>query len=91
LDFQFLLTEIFQLLVTGGVGGALIVGLATKDILVKEETTIPDKQQFTSEYEELMWLADRQRHRLTSEEMRRFYQLRREWTLMHSLPTSSLR
>jgi len=48
LDFQFLLTEIFQLLVTGGVGGALIVGLATKDILVKEETTIPDKQQFTS-------------------------------------------
>jgi len=91
LDFQFLLTEIFQLLVTGGVGGALIVGLATKDILVKEETTIPDKQQFTSEYEELMWLAVPQRHRLTSEEMRRFYQLRREWTLMHSLPTRSLR
>jgi len=86
LDFQFLLVTLLQIMLTGGVGGVFIVGYATKDIFTREENLQPTEPQFATEYDELMWLAERQKHHLSHEETRRFYQLRQEWTKMHALP-----
>jgi len=62
----------------------LIVGLSTKGIFVKEEEPTTYKLQFASEYQELMWLAEKQRYTPSAEETRRFYQLRHSWPDMHA-------
>ena len=85
MDVQNLLFTALQLLLTGGVGGVLILGYATKDIFVKkEEERLKEEPRFLSEYQELMWLADKQRKHLNAEEAHRFYQLRNNWSEMHS-------
>ena len=86
MDTQFLLLETLQLVLTSGVGGVLIVGYAAKDIFATEEVPLMKEPKFGSDYDELMWLAGRQRHHLSNEETRRFYQLRRRWTEMHAFP-----
>jgi O-glycosyl hydrolase len=73
-----------QLLLTSGVGAVFILDYATKGIFVKEEVPLDNEPRFTSDYDELMWLAERQRHHLSNKETRRFFQLRREWTDMHT-------
>jgi hypothetical protein len=79
-----LLIFILQILLTGGVGGIIVVGFATKGIFISEQTPAPENHRFVNEYQELMWLAEKQRHRFNVEETRRFYQLRHNWSLMHS-------
>ena len=59
------------------------MGLATKGIFLKEEAPVPEEHRFASDYQELMWLAERERHNPSPEERRRFYQLRDKWPLMH--------
>jgi hypothetical protein len=73
-----------QLLLTSGVGAALIVGWSTKGLFLKDETPAPEEHRFANDYQELMWLAERQKRHLDTEETRRFYQLRRSWAGMHS-------
>jgi len=85
MDSQFILIETLQLLLTGGVGGVLIVGYAAKDLFVKETEALTTGPRFASDYDELMWLAERQKHRLSKGETRRFYQLRQGWSEMHSI------
>jgi hypothetical protein len=80
---QVLITT-FELLLTSGIGSALLVSLATKDLFLKEEPPASERHRFVSDYQELMWLAEKQRHRLTAQETRRFYQLRDNWPRMHA-------
>ena len=84
LALQPLLLTALQLILTSGVGTVLIVGYATKDLFSKEENLSEDSLRFASEYQELMWLAERQKHHSDVEETQRFYQLRHDWTRMHS-------
>ena len=85
MGIDFILLTAVQLLLTAGVGGVIIVVYATRGIFLREEEdSQPSSHSFPSEYEELMWLAERQKQRLDSEETLRFYQLRRNWAEMHS-------
>jgi hypothetical protein len=84
LDVQDLLVVTLEILLTSGVGGAIIVGYATKDLFLTEEKPLPEGSRFSSDYQELMWLADKQRHHLSEEETHRFYELRHNWSEMHS-------
>ena len=68
---------------TSGAGGVLIVGYATRDLFTKDESPKAADPRFESDYGELMWLAERQRHHPSREESRRFYQLRQRWSEMH--------
>ena len=90
MDVQFLLLEVLQLLLTSGVGGILIVGYATRDIFMKDASPKQGEPRFASDYSELMWLAEKQRHRISKEENQRFYQLRREWSDMHTFLTNGI-
>ena len=56
---------------------------ATKEILLSEEGHIVSKLRFLSEYDELMWLAEKQKGSLSEEETLRFYELRDHWPEMH--------
>jgi hypothetical protein len=85
MDFQDMLIVMLQMMLTGGVGGVLIVGHATKDLFIEDEGTPAPNRRFASDYNELMWLAERQRRHLSKEETLRFYQLRQEWSEMHTL------
>jgi len=73
-----------QLLLTSGVGSVFILNFATKDIFVKEEVPVDNEPRFATDYDELMWLAERQKQHLDSRETRRFFQLRRGWPEMHT-------
>ena len=84
MGIHFLLLDALQIVLTSGVGGVILIGYATKDIMTKEEGSQPGGPRFSSDYQELMWLAERQREHLNAEETRRFYQLRRNWAAMHS-------
>ena len=84
MGIQLLLVTTLQLILTSGVGTVLIVGYATKDLFSREESPAEDSLRFANEYQELMWLAERQKHHVDVEETQRFYQLRHDWTRMHS-------
>ena len=56
---------------------------AVKSILVSEEAARVPKPRFASEYDELMWLAEKQKGSLSEEETLRFYELRDHWPEMH--------
>jgi hypothetical protein len=84
LGVHFLLLDMVQIILTAGVGGVFIIGYATKDIFLTEENPRSDGLEFANDYEELMWLAARQRQHNDLAETRRFYQLRRNWAAMHS-------
>ena len=86
MDVQDFLFITLQLLLTGGVGGVFILAYATKDIFLTDEEPPLEGPRFASDYEELMWLADRQRLHINEKETKRFYQLRQEWPDMHSSP-----
>jgi hypothetical protein len=78
-----ILITVVQMVLTGGVGGVVVASYALNDILLKEEpaAAIPS---FASDYQELMWLAERQRSHADNEETLRFFQLRQRWPEMHS-------
>ena len=59
-----------------------IVEYATNGVFMREEAPVAEEHGFVSAYQELMWLAEKQRHRVSSEETRRFYQLRHDWSDM---------
>jgi len=84
LAIQDVLVTTLQLVLTSGVGGMLIVNYAMRDLFVKEEGSLSNEPRFATDYEELMWLAQRQKHHINGEETRRFYKLRQEWTEMHA-------
>lgn len=85
MDVQFLLLEALQILLTSGVGGVLILDYATKGLFANDSATVASDPPFPSDYDELMWLAERQKHYLSKEETQRFYRLRQRWSEMHSL------
>jgi len=89
MDVQFLLLETLQLLFTGGVGGVLIVAYATRGLFATDVTPMASDPPFASDYDELMWLAERQKNHLSKEETQRFYQLRQRWSEMHSFLTAA--
>ena len=84
MDFNYLLVTTLQLTLTSGVGAVFIIGYATRGIFATEENPLDNEPRFASDYDELMWLAERQKHHLDNEETRRFYQLRHSWPEMHS-------
>jgi len=86
LGIHHILLIVLQYLLTAGLGGVLIVGYATKDLFLTEDKPHQEGQHFASDYQELMWLAEKQKRHLDVEETRRFYQLRREWSDMHAFP-----
>ena len=57
---------------------------ATNDILFSKKGSRISKPHFISEYDELMWLAKKQKGNLSEEETLRFYELRDRWPEMHS-------
>jgi hypothetical protein len=75
-----------QLVLTSGVGAVFILNYATKGIFINEETPVDNGPRFASDYDELMWLAERQKHHLDNQETRRFYHLRQGWAEMHAFP-----
>ena len=77
------LSTIVQLALVGGVGGIVVVKHAIKGITITEKQTEGSKLRFVSDYEELMWLAEKQKGSLSEEETLRFYQLRDRWPIMH--------
>jgi len=84
LDLDYFLLSAVQLLLTSGVGAVLILNFATRDVFVKEEIRADNEPRFATDYDELMWLAERQKQHFDSKETRRFFQLRREWPEMHT-------
>ena len=84
LAIQDILVNTLQQLLTTGAGGVLILGYATRDLFANEEGPQPNGPKFASDYDELMWLAGRQKQHLDREETQRFYQLRHRWSEMHS-------
>jgi hypothetical protein len=78
-----LLITVLQMVLTGGVGGVLVASYALSGILLSERPASPTPS-FASDYEELMWLAERQRFHVDKQETRRFFQLRQRWPEMHS-------
>lgn len=72
-------------MLTGGVGGVFIVNYAAEGLFVLDgEDTQTDAPRFATDYQELMWLAEKQKRNLDTVETQRFYQLRRHWSEMHS-------
>ena len=84
MDIQFLLLDTVQIILTAGIGGIFILGYATTDIFLKEESPQADGPRFADDYQELMWLAGRQRRHIDADETQRFFQLRHNWSKMHS-------
>jgi len=80
------LMTILQLVLTGGVGGVFIVRYATKGIMIPGEESEVAKSRFASEYDELMWLSEKQKGSLSEAETLRFYELRDKWPEMHLDP-----
>jgi len=72
------------MVISGGLEGIVVVNYPFTGILVSEEAIKIPRPHFASEYDELMWLAEKQRGSLTEEETRRFYELRDWWPEMHS-------
>ena len=83
MDLGSLLLQSLTLILTAGVGGVVLVGYAARDLFLKDEEP-PAKPRFDSDYQELMWLALLLREHASTEQMRRFYQLRGSWPAMHS-------
>ena len=81
--YQALITTL-QLILTGGVGGVFIVTYATRDLFLREVEPPLERPNFASDYQELMWLVEKRGQGLTTQEVRRFYQLRKEWSKMHA-------
>jgi len=79
-------TSVLQLVLIGGIGGIVVVKYATEGIILPGEESRGAKPKFANEYDELMWLAEKQRGSLSEEEMLRFYQLRDKWPEMHLDP-----
>ena len=75
---------LLQLVLFGGVGGVILVSYATKGIVLGEGQRSRTKLQFASDYDELMWLEEKQKVGATEEETLRFYELRDHWTDMHA-------
>lgn len=84
MGIHFLLLDTVQIILTAGVGGIIILSYAAKDIFLKEESTSADGPNFANEYQELMWLAERQKRHFDVDETQRFFQLRQNWSKMHS-------
>jgi len=83
------LSTIVQLALLGGVGGIVVVKHAIRGITISDVKP-KAKPSFPSEYDELMWLEEKQKDSLTEEETLRFYELRDKWPEMHlDHPTSS--
>ena len=57
---------------------------ATNGMIVSEKEPNVLKPGFASEYDELIWLAEKQKGSLSDEETLRFYELRDKWPEMHS-------
>ena len=88
LGLQEILVTTFQLLLTAGVGAVFIINYAIEGIYVSEAMFPDADPRFASEYDELMWLAERQKHHSDRIETKRFFQLRHNWSEMHSLPVA---
>jgi hypothetical protein len=71
-----------QLTLIGWIGGVFLVNYAIRDVFVSEKSNT-SKPHFVSEYDELMWLAEKQKGSLNEEETLRFYELRDKWSEMH--------
>ena len=84
LGIQDILITTLQLLLTSGVGTVFIINYAINGIYVREEMPVATQPRFASDYDELMWLAERQKHHFDSIETKRLYQLRHNWPKMHS-------
>ena len=89
MGIHFLLLDTVQIILTAGVGGVFILGYATRDLFLEEENRQPGGPRFASEYQELMWLAERERGHASAEERQRFFQLRHSWPEMHSYGLTS--
>ena len=74
------------MILTVGVPGVFLLNYATKDLFLHEKEETPASEaQFRSEYDELMWLAEKEKHApLSEKEMLRFYELRDKWPEMHA-------
>ena len=79
---HFLLLTVFQMVLTAGQGGVALTKYAHDGVLHKERAF--PSPSFASDYDELMWLAERQRHHTDREETVRFFRLRQSWQSMHS-------
>lgn len=84
MGIYFLLLDTVQVILTAGLGGVLLFGYAFKDLLPSEENPQADAGSFADDYQELMRLAERQRQNLDAGETQRFFQLRQDWSRMHS-------
>ena len=84
LGLQVIIGIIFQLVLFGGVGGVILVNYAMKGIILGEGAHNVTKLEFTSDYDELMWLEEKQKVGATEAETLRFYELRDHWTDMHA-------
>lgn len=73
-----------QLVLFGGVGGVILVNYATKGIVLGEGARKRTRLEFASDYDELMWLEEKQKVGATEQETLRFYELRDHWTDMHA-------
>ena len=71
LGIHHLLISTLQLILTGGVGGVFIVAYATRDLFLEEEESPDGQPVFLSDYEELKWLAKKEKRQLSEEEIRR--------------------
>ena len=69
-------------------GAVFIINYAIEGIYVSEAMFPDSDPRFASEYDELMWLAERQKHHFDRTETKRFFQLRHNWSEMHSLPVA---
>ena len=83
MGIHFLLLDTVQIILTSGGAAVFILSYATRDIFLREESPQPDGR-FASQYDELMWLANKERGNTSLEERRRFFRLRHDWYEMHS-------
>jgi hypothetical protein len=81
---EVLLSFLAPWMIPSAVGGVFIVRYAMKDVMVKEENLNPEESPFPSEYDELMWLAEKEKGHISDDERKRFFQLRNRWPEMHS-------
>ena len=84
MGIQFLLLDAMQIVLTAGIGGVFILAYATRDLFLKEDNPWSGGPRFASDYQELMYLAERQKEHPSTEEKQRFFQLRHNWSQMHS-------
>jgi len=91
LDLVTLLSTTLQMILTGGPAGVLLVNYSTKGIFLAQVSAASPESHFATEYDELMWLAAKQRSVSNERETLRFYELRDRWPQMHlDIPTMGL-